>query len=77
MPTPIAPNGIVGRRTARLADVKRLRAVLTDLQAAYDGWDALTAAARNAALKLTLRAVMALVRYQIEEIADRSRGNAV
>lgn len=74
MPTPITPNGIVGRRSARLADVKRLRAVLTDLQAAYDGWDVLTAAARNAALKLTLRAVMALVRYQIEEIADRSRG---
>jgi hypothetical protein len=74
MPVEIRPNGEIGQRIGRTSDVKRLRGILQDLQAAFDGWDTLTAGQRNAALKLVVRAVMVLVRYQVAEIRARSRG---
>lgn len=72
MATDIQPNRGVGQRMDRAANVKRLRNILNDLQTAYDTWDTLTAADRNAATKKMLRAVIALMRFQINEIKDSS-----
>ena len=46
---------------------KRLRPILSDLRDGYQNWDTLTAAGRNAVLKLVLRAVIVLIRRELAE----------
>jgi type VI protein secretion system component VasF len=74
MPTTIVPNGRVGQRAERVADVRRLRQIVNDLRDALRDWETLTAAQRNAATRTMLRAVIALLRHQIGAIDERSRG---
>ena len=48
-------------------DVRKLRSILGDLRDGYQNWDTLTAAGRNAVLKLVVRAVIVLIRRELAE----------
>lgn len=72
MPTQIVPNGRVGQRAARVSDVRKLKSLRQELRDALRDWDTYTAAQRNAATKTMLRAVIALVNFEIGEIDDKA-----
>ena len=76
MATIITRNGQIGKRAEALSEVKRMRRFVADLQTAYDGWDLLTAGARNAALKIAVKAVIVLLKNEIDKIDTRSKATA-
>lgn len=54
--------------SADAADAARkLKNILGDLRDGYQNWDTLTAAGRNAVLKLVVRAVIVLIRRELAE----------
>lgn len=73
MATIIVRNGDVGKRAESLSEIRRMKRFVTDLQTAYDGWDTLTAAARNAALKIVVRVVIVMLKNEIDKIDTRSK----
>jgi hypothetical protein len=70
LPDALAPRAqvVLGAPTIEATLRDRADAAIGNLQAAYDGWSGLTAAQKDAALKLTVRATIALIRLQLRKL---------
>lgn len=62
---------VIQNKAVKAADTageaRKLKGILGDLRDGYANWDTLTAAGRNAVLKLVLRAVIVLIRRELAE----------
>lgn len=48
-------------------EARKLKGILGELRDGYTNWDTLTAAGRNAVLKMVVRAVIVLIRRELAE----------